>query len=77
MIVLPYRSRKNISNLRGWSSEKFTIDYDLTNYDDFKQNSIIYLYCLQNATPAARLNQKSLRIWILRLFMVSKTEIIF
>ena len=38
MIVLPYRSRKNISNLRGWSSEKFTIDYDLTNYDDFKQN---------------------------------------
>lgn len=41
--------KKYLAILRGWSPEELTIDYDLTNDDDVKQNAITYFHRLQTA----------------------------
>ena len=50
--------KKYLAILRGWSPEEQTIDYDLTNDDNIKQNAITYFQRLQTTEIALEFNNK-------------------
>ena len=50
--------KKYLAILRGWSPEELTIDYDLTNDDDVKQNAITYFHRIQTAEVELEFNNK-------------------
>jgi tRNA pseudouridine65 synthase len=55
---LPREVEKKYCNLRGWSPEELTIDYDLTNDDGIIQNAITYFHRLQTTEIELEFNNK-------------------
>ena len=50
--------KKYLAILRGWTVDELTIDYDLINDDEIKQNAITYFYRLQSVEIDLEFNKK-------------------
>ena len=50
--------KKYLAILRGWTVDELTIDYDLINDDEIKQNAITYFHRLQSVEIDLEFNNK-------------------